>query len=144
MSYDPQNVFAKILRGELPCLKIHEDEHTLSFMDIMPQSDGHVLVIPKEPAETLLELSEQAAVACIRVVHRLAPVLKQAMDSDGVMIMQLNGAGAGQTVPHVHFHVIPRYSGRPMQLHAARPEAPDRLAAFAEKILAVLQAPPRR
>lgn len=138
MAYDPQNAFAKILRGELPCLKVFEDEHTLCFMDIMPQSDGHVLVIPKEPAETLLELSEAATFACVRVARRLAGCVKRAMASDGVMLMQVNGSAAGQTVPHVHFHVIPRYEGEPMRMHAAVKEDPAKLREFAARISAAL------
>lgn len=139
MAYDPQNVFAKILRGELPCLKLHEDAHTLSFMDIMPQSDGHVLVIPKEPAETLLDLSEDSLLACMRVVHRMTRCVKQAMNSDGVMLAQLSGSAAGQTVPHVHFHIVPRYAGEPMRMHAVVQEDPEKLRQFAAQISAELE-----
>jgi histidine triad (HIT) family protein len=134
MPYDSTNAFSKILRGELPCFKIHEDQHTLAFIDLMPQTDGHVLVIPREAAETLAELSEEGVVACIRVVHKLVKAVQQAMRSDGVLVMQVNGKAAGQTVPHVHFHVIPRYEGKVMQMHAARVEDAAKLQDFAAKI----------
>lgn len=134
MTYDSNNVFARILRHELPCVVVHEDDFTLSFMDRMPQADGHVLVIPKEPAATLLELSEEAGVACIRVVHRMVLAAKMAMNSDGVLVMQTNGAASGQTVPHVHFHVIPRYHGKAMHLHAAKIEVDDKLRELAGQI----------
>lgn len=134
MTYNSSNAFAKILNGELSCFKIYEDGNTFAFMDLMPQTDGHVLVIPKEPAETLLELSEAATVACIRLVHKLVMATRQAMSSDGVLVMQANGAAAGQTVPHVHFHVIPRYQGEGMRMHAARVEDAIKLEDFAGKI----------
>lgn len=107
MSYDNDNIFAKILRGELPCIEVYQDEHTLAFMDIMPMSDGHTLVIPKEPAETLLDLSEQAAEKLITRVQKVAQAVKQGMQASGTTIFQLNGADAGQTVPHIHFHIVP-------------------------------------
>lgn len=107
MSYDSDNIFAKILRGDLPCIKVYEDEHTLAFMDIMPQADGHTLVIPKEPAVDLMELSADAASNLIIQVQKVARAVKQAMQADGITIFQLNGAAAGQTVPHIHFHILP-------------------------------------
>ena len=119
MAYDPQNVFAKILRGELPCIKVHEDELTLAFMDIMPQSDGHALVIPREAAEGILDVSEAGLLACIRLTQRIARAVKTAMDVPGLLIAQTNGAAAGQTVPHLHFHIIPRRPGDPLLLHAS-------------------------
>jgi histidine triad (HIT) family protein len=106
MAYDPQNSFAKILRGELPCIRIDENADALAFMDIMPQADGHVLIVPKEPAETLFELTEEKASACIKMTRRVAIAVKAALGSEGILIAQVNGAAAGQTVPHVHFHVI--------------------------------------
>lgn len=116
--YDPNNIFAKILRGEIPCVKVFEDEHTLAFMDVMPQADGHVLVIPKEPAENLLDLSEDGAKAVIATTQRVARAVKKALDAPGIYVMQLNGAPAGQTVFHVHFHVIPRDVNVPLRPHA--------------------------
>lgn len=123
MAYDTNNIFAKILRGQAPCVQVYEDEHTLAFMDIMPQSDGHVLIIPKEAAETLLDLSEDGARACIVTTQKLARAVKQAMGAPGIFVAQMNGAAAGQTVPHVHFHVIPRSPGAAPRAHAA--EAAD-------------------
>ncbi|HEX4376166.1 MAG TPA: HIT family protein [Steroidobacteraceae bacterium] len=118
MAYDHNNVFAKILRNELPSERVYEDALTVAFMDIMPQADGHVLVVPREAAETLLELSPEGAVACIRTTQKLAAAVKRAFDVPGLMIAQINGAVAGQTVPHVHFHIIPR-RGDPLRMHAA-------------------------
>src|ERR1700733_11624411 len=119
MAYDQQNVFARILRGELPCEQVYEDAHTVAFMDLMPQSEGHTLVITREPAETLFDLSPDGAVACILTTQRVAAAVKRAFELSGVMIMQVNGAVAGQTVPHVHFHIIPRRAGEQLLKHAA-------------------------
>jgi len=140
MAYDKNNAFARILRGELPCIKVFEDEHTLALMDIMPQVDGHVLVIPKEAATTLLEQTAESAAACIRTVQRLARAAQQAMAVPGVLIVQVNGAEVGQTVPHVHFHVMPRTSNEALRPHVAERETPERLQAFAQRIVAALAA----
>ncbi|WP_220721142.1 HIT family protein [Agarivorans litoreus] len=137
MSYDNNNIFAKILRGEMSCLKVYEDEHTLAFMDIMPQADGHTLVIPKEAAETLLELSDDAAAATIKTVKKVAKAVKQAMDADGVSLVQFNGAAAGQTVPHIHFHIIPG-SLAEARSHARNMVDNESLQPFADKISALL------
>lgn len=134
MAYDSNNIFAKILRGELPCISVYEDDATLAFMDIMPQADGHVLVIPKEGAETLLDLSPDAASAAVRTTQKLARAVKQAMGAEGVFVCQLNGAAAGQTVPHCHFHVIPRSGGEAMRIHASARADDDKLRGFAEAI----------
>ena len=107
MNYDENNIFAKILREEIPCTKVYEDEQTLAFMDIMPQVPGHTLVIPKEPAETLFELSDEGAANLIQKVKVVASAVKKGMNADGITLFQLNGTGAGQTVPHIHFHVMP-------------------------------------
>lgn len=137
-AYDPQNPFAKILRGELPCHRLYEDEHTLAFMDIMPQADGHALIIPKEAAVTITEVSEAAAVACIRVTRRIAIAVQQALGCAGIVVVQFNGAEAGQTVPHLHFHVIPRYEKTPLQIHAAKLGDQQLIAELAGKIRAAL------
>jgi histidine triad (HIT) family protein len=134
MAYDPQNVFARILRGELPCERVYEDAQTLAFMDLMPQSEGHTLVITREPAETLFDLSTEGAAACIRTTQRVAAAVKRAFDLSGVMIVQVNGAVAGQTVPHVHFHIIPRRAGDRLLMHAAIKADPTQLRANAERI----------
>ena len=134
MAYDPQNVFARILRNELPCERIYQDALTLAFMDLMPQSDGHALVISREPAETLVELSPEGAAACIRVTQLVAAAAMRAFEIPGIMIAQLNGAAAGQTVPHVHFHIIPRRPGEPLLMHGAVKADPVRLRANAERM----------
>ena len=139
MAYDDNNIFAKILRGELPCIRLYEDEQTLSFMDIMPQAEGHLLVIPKEAAETLLDLSEESAQACIRTTRRMAKAVKAALRPPGIMIAQFNGAAAGQTVPHFHFHVIPRHDGVAMMAHGAARGDDAKLRELAEKIKAHIE-----
>jgi histidine triad (HIT) family protein len=139
MAYDKNNVFAKILRGEIPSTKVYEDAHTLAFMDVMPQADGHVLVIPKEPAENIFELSPQGASAMMATTQMVAKAVKKGLDTPGIMIAQLNGAPAGQSVFHVHFHIIPRQGGADFRLHARQMESPDKLKALAEKIKAALE-----
>ncbi len=138
MAYDPQNVFARILRGELPCTPLFEDQYTLAFMDLMPQTEGHALVITREPAETLFDLSPEGAAACIRTAQRVAAAVKRAFDAPGIMITQVNGAVAGQTVPHVHFHVIPRRPGEQLLMHAAVKGDPEVLRQQAERIRRLL------
>ena len=138
MAYDPSNVFARILRGEIPSHKVHEDEHTLAFMDVMPQSEGHTLVIPKAAAENIFELEPDALAATILATQRVARAARRAFDAPGVMIAQLNGAGAGQTVFHIHFHVIPRYEGIDLRFHARGMADPQVLAAHAARIRAAL------
>jgi histidine triad (HIT) family protein len=140
MSYDSQNAFSRILRGELPSLKIYEDEATIAIMDIMPQADGHVLVIPKEAAVEIFELSFDAACACIRTTQRVAAAVKAALDAPGIMIAQFNGSAAGQTVPHVHFHIIPRREAEPLRMHGRIPADPERLREIAARIVAALEA----
>ena len=106
-SYDPTNIFAKILKGEAPCVSVYEDTHTLAFMDVMPQTDGHVLVIPKEQAETIYDLSDEASLACMRTVQKVGKAIEKALNVKGSTVFQHNGKAAGQTVPHFHFHVFP-------------------------------------
>ena len=137
MAYDDQNIFARILRGELPAIKIYEDEQVLAFMDIMPQADGHALVIPKTPAVTLLDLPADAAAYTIQIVQKIARAIETALDAKGIVLMQLSGEAAGQTVPHVHFHLIPssiHHLGR----HAAQMGDQEKIKALAEKIKAAL------
>src|SRR5579859_5119443 len=101
MPYDSNNIFARILRGELPCVRVYEDSKTLAFMDIMPATEGHTLVIPKEPAETIFDLSSDGAADLIKTTKRVAQGVKTAFDCPGVMLAQLNGSAAGQTIPHI-------------------------------------------
>ncbi len=138
MAYDPTNIFARILRGEIPCHKVYEDDHTLAFMDIMPQSEGHTLVVPKAQGENVFDLPPEALAATIRTVQKVARAVKKAFDPPGLMVAQLNGAAAGQSVFHLHFHVVPRYSGRDLSLHAGSMADPQQLAAHAERIRAQL------
>jgi len=137
MSYDNNNIFAKILRNELPVIKVYDDESTLAFMDIMPQAEGHILVIPKEPAEDLLSLSDEAAADLIVKVKRLAKAVKKGMNASGITIFQLNGADAGQTVPHIHFHILPG-SILSAKSHASVSADQSHLESIAEKIKSAL------
>jgi histidine triad (HIT) family protein len=139
MTYDRNNVFAKVLRGELASHKIYEDEDTLAFLDIMPRSDGHALVITKEEARDLFDVSPKALAKLMAVVQKLAPVIKDAMGADGVLIAQFNGAAAGQTVFHLHVHIIPRKEGTELKPHADKMADQAALAATAEKIRKKLQ-----
>ena len=141
MGYDPNNVFARILRGEAPCIKVFEDSETLAMMDAMPQADGHVLVLPKEASETLLELSPAGAAACIVTAQRIARAVRIAVEAPGIVIAQVNGAAAGQTVPHVHFHVIPRWPERKLIAHGSVRADPAALREIAARIIAALDAP---
>lgn len=137
MAYDDQNIFARILRGELPAIKIYEDDQVLAFMDIMPQADGHALVIPKTPAVTLMDLPADAAAYTIQIVQKIAKAIETALDAKGIVLMQLSGVAAGQTVPHVHFHLIPS-SVHELGRHAVQMGDQEKIKAFAEKIKAVL------
>lgn len=134
MTYDPANVFAKILRGELPCHKIFEDEHVLAFMDIMPQAEGHALVIPKLPSRNLLDADAASLPHLLAAVQKLSRAVKKAYGAEGVSVIQFNEAAAGQTVFHLHFHVVPRFSGIPLKPHGGAMAPADVLAAGAEKI----------
>lgn len=137
MSYNDQNIFAKILRGELPCIKVYEDDQTLAFMDIMPQAEGHTLVIPKEAAETLMDLSADSAAHTITIVQKVAKAIQKALGAEGIVLMQLNGSKAGQTVPHIHFHLIPS-SVHELSRHATTMGDSEKINQLAEKIRAEL------
>jgi histidine triad (HIT) family protein len=117
MAYDDSNIFAKILRGEIPCVKVYEDDKTLAFMDVMPESDGHVLVVPKEPAENILDLSIAGMAAMMTAVQKVAKAVDKALKPDGILLKQYNRAAAGQSVFHVHFHIVPRREGVPLAPH---------------------------
>ncbi len=139
MAYDPNNIFAKIVRGEAPCFKVYEDDHTIAFMDIMPQAEGHTLVIPKEGAESIFDLSPDAAAALIKTTKKVAAAVKDVTGADGLMIAQLNGAAAGQTVFHIHFHVIPRTGGADFKIHARDKADFEKLKALAGRIAAAMK-----
>ena len=138
MSYDDQNVFAKILRRELPAAIIYEDERTAAFMDIMPRADGHCLVIPKAAARNLLDCDEADLAACMAVVKKLSAAVMKAFDAGGITLLQANEAPAGQEVFHLHFHIIPRHEGEKLKPPAGEMEKPDILMANADKIRAAM------
>jgi len=137
-AYDPDNIFAKILRGEIPCHKLYEDDDTLAFLDIMPRTEGHTLVITKEPAADLFRVSPEGLSKLMAVVQKLAPKIKQTVGADGVLIQQFNGAAAGQTVFHLHVHIVPRKEGEPMRPEGAKTAEPDELVETAERIRAAI------
>jgi len=138
--YDPENIFAKILRGEIPSVRVWEDEHVLAFMDVFPQSEGHVLVISKtSTARTLLEIEADALARLTAAVQRTSRAVEKALRPDGFQIMQFNGAAGGQTVFHLHFHIIPRWADRAMKGHGHAPMAEaEQLQALAARIAAEL------
>lgn len=138
MTYDPNNIFARILRGELPKVAVYEDELTLAFMDIMPSAEGHTLVITKETAEGILDLSPEGAAALIKTTQKVARAIKKALATPGIMLVQLNGAEAGQSIPHIHFHILPRAEGLDLKLHGRGMVKPDVLEPIAAKIRAAL------
>ena len=137
-SYDPDNIFAKILRGDLPAHRIYEDDHSFAFMDIMPRGDGHCVVIPKAQARNLLDIAPDDLAPLVQTVQIVAKAAVKAFDADGVAIEQFNESAAGQSVYHLHFHVIPRFEGVALKPHSGTMEKPDVLAANAEKMLGVL------
>ncbi len=137
-AYERDNVFARVLRGELPCAKVYEDADVFAFMDLFPQSRGHLLVISKRSqARNLLEVEPEALEALIRGVQRLARAVRSALKPDGIVVTQFNGAAAGQTVFHLHFHVIPRFEGEPVRGHVSGgPADAEALATLAVEIAA--------
>ena len=137
-AYDPSNVFAKILRGELPCEKVYEDDATLAFMDIMPRADGHVLVIPRAPARTLLDIAPADLSRLAVSVQTVARAVKTGMAADGLTIQQFNESAGGQVVFHLHVHVMPRWTGVTLRPHTGTMEKPEILKAHAAKIRAAL------
>ncbi|MYD97075.1 MAG: HIT family protein [Gammaproteobacteria bacterium] len=143
MAYDPDNIFAKILRGEANAHVVLDEEHCLGFMDLMPQSPGHTLIIPREPVENIFDLSAEGLAVLIATTQRVARAVKTAFRPAGVMILQLNGADAGQTVFHIHFHVIPRYPGEGLTLHARSVADAEELREHAARIRAALQVVPQ-
>lgn len=138
--YDSDNVFAKIIRGELPCYKIYEDDDVLAFLDLFPQSYGHALVIPKhDAARNILEASPQALNQVMAGVQKVAKALAEELQPDGIQVAQFNGAPAGQTVFHLHMHVIPRYNGGELAAHASGKADPAELAKLQARLSARLQ-----
>ena len=137
-AYDPNNIFARILRGELPAHKIYEDDKTFAFLDIMPRAAGHALVIPKASARNLLDVGPDDLAAVMRTVQQVARAGMKAFEAPGVTIQQFNEPAGGQVVFHLHVHVIPRHEGVPLRPPASFKETPENLAAHAEKYRAAL------
>lgn len=138
MVYDDTNIFARILRGELPSHRIYEDEEVVAFMDVMPQGEGHTLVVPRAPSRNLLDADPATLGSLFAAVRKVAKAVKAAFAADGVTIVQFNEAASGQTVYHLHVHVIPRFEGVPLKPHSGAMEKPEILAENAERIRAAL------
>ncbi|WP_424631005.1 HIT family protein [Bradyrhizobium sp. SYSU BS000235] len=137
-TYDNNNIFAKILRGELPCHKVHEDEHTLSFLDIMPRSPGHTLVIPKAPARNILDIKPDDLAHVVRVAQKIAIAGKKAFQADGITLQQFSETAGGQVVFHLHMHVMPRVDGVALLPPATRKEDVKVLEDHATRLIAAL------
>ncbi len=138
MAYDTDNIFARILRGDLPSHRVYEDDATVAFMDVMPQGTGHTLVLPKAPSRNLLDADPATFAALFATVQKVARAAKEAFAADGVQVLQFNEAASGQTVYHLHVHVIPRFEGVPLKPHTGEMEKPEVLAANADRIRAAL------
>ena len=137
-AYDPQNPFAKILRGEFPCYKVYEDNHVLAFLDIMPRSPGHTLVIPKAAARNILDISAEDYAHVARAAHKIAGATMKAFQADGITIQQFNEPAGGQVVFHLHVHVMPRHNGVALLPPASRKEDVKVLEDNATKLIAAL------
>ena len=139
-AYDNDNVFAKILRNELPAERVYEDEHTLAIMDIMPRTDGHVLVIPKTPARNMLDATPEQLATCMASVKKISQAVMTAFNAEGITVQQFNEAASGQVVFHLHYHILPRHNGVRLRPHTGEMEKPDVLKANADKIRAIMDA----
>ncbi|MFK8251079.1 HIT family protein [Ancylobacter terrae] len=137
-AYDPSNIFARILRGELPAYRVHEDDATLAFLDIMPRAAGHALVIPKAPARNLLDVAPGDLAAVMAVAQRIARAQMSVFEAEGITLTQHNEKAGGQEVFHLHVHVIPRHAGVELRAPLSYKEAPEVLAAQAERLKAAL------
>lgn len=138
MAYDTNNVFAKILRGEIPAHKVFEDDDVIVFMDVMPQGPGHTLVVPKVASRNLLDADSAVLGKLLPTVQRVALAVKSAFEADGVTVFQYNEPAGGQSVFHLHVHVVPRFDGVPLKPHSGKMEDPAVLAANAEKVRSAL------
>ncbi|WP_332693075.1 HIT family protein [Devosia sp.] len=138
MSYDPSNIFGKILRGEIPAHKVYEDDVALVMMDLFPQSRGHTLIVPKAPSRNLLDADPATLTAVIPLVQNVAKAVKAATSADGIRVVQFNETPAGQTVFHLHFHIIPVYEGVPLGVHGGGKAEDGELAMLARDIAAAL------
>ena len=138
-AYDPNNIFAKILRGELPCYKVYEDDKALAFLDIMPRAPGHTLVLPKAPARNLLDIDPADLAHVMAAAQKIARAAVKLFGADGITIQQFNESAGGQVVFHLHVHVIPRKAGEPMKPPASVKEEPSVLSDQALKLAAALR-----
>lgn len=138
--YDPNNIFAKIIAGQFPCERLYDDQDVIAFMDIMPQADGHCLVVPKAPSRNLLDAEPATFAALFRHVQRIANAAKTAMQADGITIMQFNEPAAGQTVFHLHVHILPRHDGIALKPHTGQMGDMAAIKANADKIRTALAA----
>ncbi|MEA2928267.1 MAG: histidine triad family protein [Hyphomicrobiales bacterium] len=138
-SYDPNNIFAKILRGELPCHKVYEDDKTLAFLDIMPRAPGHTLVLPKAPARNLLDVEPDDLAHVMQVAQTIAKAQRTVFGADGITVQQFNESAGGQVVFHLHVHLVPRNAGEPMKPPASVREEPAVLSDQALKLAAALR-----
>jgi len=137
MNYDTNNVFAKILRDELPCETVFQDDHSLALMDIMPRADGHVLVIPKSPARNMLDATPEQLAACMATVQKVGAALMEAFEAQGLTVQQFNEAAGGQEVFHLHYHVLPRHEGVRLRPPGTMAQS-ETLKAHADKIRSAL------
>lgn len=137
--YDENNIFAKILRGELPCEKLYEDDDTMVIMDIMPRADGHCLVLPKKPMRNILDADDASIAAVYKTAAKMARTVKAAFNADGVTIQQFNEAAGGQVVFHLHTHILPRMDGVALRPHTGEMETPETLNKNADIIRAALK-----
>jgi histidine triad (HIT) family protein len=140
--YDDANIFDKILRGEIPCHKVFENDDVIAFMDVMPQAPGHTLVVPKAPSRNLLDADPDVLAKLLVFTQRIALAVRKAFDADGISIMQFNEPAGGQTVFHLHMHVIPRHDGVPLKRHEGGMEKGEVLMAYADKLREALQTIP--
>jgi histidine triad (HIT) family protein len=138
MAYDRNNIFAKILRGEIPCVKVCENDKALAFMDVMPEAKGHVLVVPKEDAQDILDLSTEGLATMMTMVQKIVRAVDKALTPDGILLKQYNRAAAGQSVFHVHFHIVPRWEGVGLAPHGKAMVDAASLEPIAAKIRSAL------
>jgi histidine triad (HIT) family protein len=138
MTYDPDNIIAKIIRGDLPAFKVYEDGSTLAFMDIHPQVKGHTLVVPKTAGIDMLSTTDEDLTAAIITTNRVAKAIDKVLNPDGIMVTQLNRASAGQSIFHTHFHILPRWEGQQLKSHNAVPADMEELEAMAKDFAAAI------
>ena len=137
-SYDENNIFAKLIRGDIPSIRVYEDENVVAFMDVMPQGIGHTLIVPRKGSRNLLDAEPETLAKVIKVVQKIAKAVKKAFNADGVTVMQFNEPASGQTVFHLHFHVIPRFENVQLKPHSGEPVDTKTLEEAAAKIRAAL------